>query len=161
MYEPRPQIWSSADQSVTVSSWRQYGALPSAQVVAALMRHGCRLFSVQLNSLINSQSQGPALGPEDQNHRDWACLQSCFFMLTYTNITDAQKCFCFKGKILLFLFGWKYIFFYCLWYYFQLSLKLLLFSLVILAKILIIKTRPRVTEPRLFVWRVYFMISNR
>lgn len=62
------------NQCVTISMRRQCGAVPSAQVVAALMRHGCWLFSVQWNSIISGQSQGPAHDPEDQNHRDWACL---------------------------------------------------------------------------------------
>lgn len=48
---------------MTVSLWRQCGAVPSAQVVAALKRHGCWLFSVELNNIFNSQSQGPAPGP--------------------------------------------------------------------------------------------------
>lgn len=56
------------------SPCRQCDAVASAQVVAVLMTRGCWLFSSQLNKIISGQSQAPARGPKDQNHRDEACL---------------------------------------------------------------------------------------
>lgn len=76
---------------------------PSAQVVvAALMRHDCWQLSVQLGNILNSQSQRPAWGPEDQNQWDWPCPRSHSFTPVYTNITDAHECLPHRGQMLLF-----------------------------------------------------------
>lgn len=76
---------------------------PSAQVVvAALMRHDCWQLSVQLGNILNSQSQRPAWGPEDQNQWDWPCPRSHSFTPVYTNITDAHECLPHRGQMLSF-----------------------------------------------------------
>lgn len=74
------------------------GAVPSAQVVAALTTHDSWLFSTQLNNIVSDQSGGPAQGPEDQNRRDAACLQSPFSCSFTQTAADVQKGFTLRGN---------------------------------------------------------------
>lgn len=100
----RPSIQCGADQCVTVSMWRQCGAVPSAQVVAALMRHGSWRFSVQLNNIINSQSQGPAPGPRRSKPQGLGPPVKLLFHAYLHKCNRCTEMFCFKGEILWFLF---------------------------------------------------------